>query len=76
MWQLQVEINKSFNNNFKIEDIFQYNGSKYKIAGIGHTHIICSNESHFSEDLFISKKDFLKEYCGVDYENKIRICIK
>jgi len=75
MWQDQVDINRHFDHLSKIGDSFTYQEVIYQISGIGHTHIICSNISHDGDDLFLSKKDFLKKFKGVNYENKTILCL-
>ena len=74
MWQEQAIINSNFEKNFKIGYNFTDGEMEYQICGIGYTHLICSNESHLGNDLFISKIEFLKKYLGVNYESKTRIC--
>lgn len=72
MWQTQVDINRHFEDNFKIGDTFKHREVTYKISGMGHTHVICSNESCYGVDQVFSKKYFLRNKIGVSNESTYR----
>jgi len=61
MWQNQVDTNRCFEANFKIGDTFEHREVTYKISGMGHTHVVCTNESCYGIDKIFSKKDLLRK---------------
>ena len=58
MWQTQVDIDHRFENSLKIGDTFKHQEVTYKISGIGHIRVICSNESCCAVDLVFLKNIF------------------
>jgi len=62
MWQKQVDINRCFNEHFKLNYCFKYKECVYRISGIGYTHVICTNDSLTGVDTIFSKKLFLKKF--------------